>query len=62
MSVDSKKSSFPAPRIASSKRQPEPLDLGNIDMSKDGVQGNAVVSKRRAATFVTRVPDEKEGK
>jgi hypothetical protein len=62
MATDSKSSSFPTPRIASSKTETESLDLEDIDMSQDGVQENVVVTKGRAATFVRRVPDNEKGR
>jgi hypothetical protein len=51
----SKKSSFSAPAIAS-KAAPHPSSgHESLDMSRDGVQGDLVVTKGRAATFVTGV-------
>jgi hypothetical protein len=61
MPEEIKKSSFPTPMIATSKAEPQSLDLEKIDMSRQGVQGNAVVTKGPAATFVTRVSDGKTG-
>ena len=33
------------------------LDMSNVDMSRDGVQGEVVVSKGRASTVVSMLPD-----
>ncbi len=48
-----KRSSFPAPAIMKQSSEPKSLDLESVDMTRDGVQGDAVVSKGRASTVVT---------
>lgn len=51
-----KTGSFPAPAIAKRSSHPESLNLDEIDLSRDGVQGDVVVSKGDASTFVSRKP------
>jgi hypothetical protein len=59
---DQNSGSFPTPAIAKRNSQPESLNLDDVDLSRDGVQGDVTVTKRPASTFVSRrVPayDEK---
>jgi hypothetical protein len=51
---------FPTPTIGNKRAKGTSLNLQNVDMRKDGVQGGVVVSKGRASTFVTKLPDSKE--
>jgi hypothetical protein len=48
---------FPTPRTGKQRSKDKSLNLENVDMRKDGVQGDVAVSKGRASTFVTKVPD-----
>ena len=49
---------FPAPMISKSQHRSGALNLDEVDMSKDGVQGDVAVSKGRASTFVTKLPED----
>ena len=51
---------FPTPAISARKSTSKSLDLENIDMSKNGKQGDVVVSKGRASTFVSSARDDTE--
>jgi hypothetical protein len=51
---------FPTPAISARKSTSKSLDLENIDMSKDGKQGDAVVSKGRSSTFVSLAKNDPE--
>jgi hypothetical protein len=59
---NSKTGSFPAPAIAKRSSQPESLNLDELDLSRDGIQGDAVVSKGDASTFVSRKPNADDDK
>lgn len=48
---DPKTASFPTPAIAKHNSQPKSLDLDDVDLGRDGVQGDVVVSKGPASTF-----------
>jgi hypothetical protein len=50
---------LPNPAVTKHKTGEKPLDLKNVDTSRDGVQGDAVVSRGRASTFVTKLPHER---
>ncbi|WP_156387025.1 MULTISPECIES: hypothetical protein [unclassified Rhizobium] len=49
-----KNRSFPTPTIAKSVSKPESLNLNEVDLSRDGTQGDVVVSKGRSRTFVSK--------
>jgi hypothetical protein len=49
-------SSFPTPAIAKPSSQPKSLNLDEVDLTRDGVQGDVVVSKGRSSTFVSKRP------
>lgn len=51
---------IPAPMISRRGDRSPSLNLDEVDMSKDGVQGNVEVSKRRASTLVSVVPADGE--
>jgi hypothetical protein len=51
---DPKTASFPPPAIAKHNSQPESLDPDDVDLGRDGVQGDVVVSKGTASTFVSK--------
>ncbi|WP_276121895.1 hypothetical protein [Pararhizobium qamdonense] len=51
---DPKTAPFPTPAIAKPNSQPESLDLDDVDLGHDGVQGDVVVSKGPASTFVSK--------
>ncbi len=57
-----KSGSFPAPVIAKRNTQPESLNLDDVDLSRDGVQGDVVISKGDTSTFVSRKPAADDGK
>ncbi|QAS83207.1 hypothetical protein CO657_36210 (plasmid) [Rhizobium acidisoli] len=57
MPKDTKKT-FPIPSILSGKTEPQ-LDLEKVDLSREGAQGEAVISKGRATSSVTLVRREK---
>lgn len=52
--------SFPTPAISARKSKSKSLDMENIDMSKDGKQGDVAVSKGRSSTFVSLANDDRE--
>ena len=56
------KEEFPAPVISKRQDQTGSLNLEEVDMSKGGVQGDVAVSKGRASTFVTKLPEDGSGK
>ncbi len=49
---------FPTPAISTGKSTPKSLNLENIDMSKNGRQGDVVVSKGRSSTFASLANDD----
>lgn len=51
-----KTGSFPAPAIAKRNPQSASLNFDEVDLSRDGIQGDVVVSKGDASTFVSRKP------
>lgn len=51
-----KSRSFPTPAIAQSDSKPESLNLNEVDLSRDGTQGDVVVFKGRSSTFVSKRP------
>lgn len=51
---DPKTAPFPTPAIAKRNSQQNSLNLEEVDLSRDGVQGDVVVSKGPASTFVSR--------
>ena len=46
------------PMISKRDKKPTSLQLDQVDMSKDGVQGNVIVSKGSASTFVAAIPKD----
>jgi hypothetical protein len=50
-----------APMVAKREPKEQSLDLENVDMSKDGIQGDVLVSKGRSSTFVTKLRKPKDG-
>lgn len=51
---DPKSAPLSTPAIAKGNPQPESLELGSVDLGRDGVQHDVVVSKGPASTFVSR--------
>ncbi len=49
-----KSRSLPTPTVAKSDSKSESLNLNEVDLSRDGTQGNVVVSKGRSSTFVSK--------
>jgi hypothetical protein len=62
MNRENSKSSFPKPAIAKRNSQPERLNLDEVDLNRDGIQGDVVVSKGQASTFVSKRPKAGEDK
>ncbi len=56
------KNDFPAPMVSKRQDRSASLNLEEVDMSKDGVQGDIAVSKGRASTFVTKLTADGSGK
>ncbi|QKK33324.1 hypothetical protein FE844_027580 (plasmid) [Rhizobium indicum] len=54
------KPSRPDPAIVKRGSREQSLDLKNVDMSREGVQGDVVVSKGRAGTFVTKLHSDED--
>jgi len=52
---NSEKKPLAAPMINRGAKDRQSLDLEGIDMSKDGRQGDVLVSKGRSSTVVTKV-------
>ncbi|WP_080868100.1 hypothetical protein [Agrobacterium tumefaciens] len=48
---------FPAPTVSKRQNRSAPLNLDEVDMSKDGVQGDVAVSKGSASTVVSKLPE-----
>lgn len=53
------KPSFPNPAVVQDKSSEESLDLKNIDVTRQGTQNDAVVSKGPASTFVSKLPSRR---
>jgi hypothetical protein len=51
---------FPTPMVANHRTERKSLNLDEADLSKDGVQGDVVVSKGRASTFAAAIPKSRE--
>lgn len=52
------KNNLPAPMVSKRQDRSASLNLDEVDMSKDGVQGDVAVSKGRASTFVSKLPED----
>lgn len=55
------KSDFPAPMVSKRQDRSGVLNLDEMDMSKDGVQGGVAVSKGGASTFVSKLSEDGSG-
>lgn len=51
------KNNFPAPLVSERQDRSASLDLDEVDMSKDCVQGDVAVSKGSASTVVSRLSE-----
>lgn len=52
------KNNVPAPMVGKRQDRSASLNLDEVDMSKDGVQGDVAVSKGRASSFVSKLPED----
>jgi hypothetical protein len=59
--ADNESKPLAAPMVKRESKDQQSLDLDNVDMALDGVQGDAVVSKRQSGTFVTKLRKPKKG-
>jgi len=59
--ADNESKPFAAPMVKRESKDQQSLDLDNVDMALDGVQGDAVVSKGQSSTFVTKLRKPKKG-
>ena len=55
------KNNFPAPMVSKRQDRSASLNLEEVDISKDGVQGDLAVSKGRASTFVSKLSEDGTG-
>ncbi|MBW9117353.1 hypothetical protein JNB88_27415 [Rhizobium cauense] len=62
MSKEKHENQLHAPAIIRKKSAPKTLDLEQIDLNRNGVQEDVMVSKGRARTVVTTLPDSEDDK